>query len=170
LTVQASSGVATFTDVRFSVPGTGRVLTASVPSLTAGTSQPFDVLPAGAPQLAFRVQPGFTRVNQPFSSNLEVQVLDASGQVLVGGQRPITLSFGDNLYNAQLTGDVSVDSMSGVAVFPGVAVDRALSDSTLVARSPGAESAESAKFSVAPCGSARPAQESGPSISRSIPK
>src|SRR6185503_6159605 len=77
LTVQAVRGVATFSDVRLSEPGPARVLTASVPTLPLGESSRFDVLAAGSPRLAFKVQPGFTHVNVPFAPSIEVEVLDA---------------------------------------------------------------------------------------------
>lgn len=150
LTVKANRGVARFTDLSVSQPGTGVVLTATAPGLPEGKSQPFDVLPAGAPRLAFRTQPSFTKVNVPFSPVVEVAVVDAAGNVLAGERRNVTVDFGNNLYNAQLTGTRTVETANGVATFPGLAVDRSLIDATLIARSPGAEGIESTKFSVAP--------------------
>jgi hypothetical protein len=148
--VNAVRGVATFSDVRLSQPATGVVLIARVGDLPRGASQPFNVVPAGSPRLQFRVQPGFTRVNVPFSQAVEVAVVDASGNVLTGERRSVTVAFGKNLYNAQLTGTQTVETVNGVATFPGLAVDRSLIDATLIARSSGTVGAESTKFSVAP--------------------
>ncbi|MCY1082974.1 hypothetical protein [Archangium lansingense] len=150
LVVNAERGVATFTGVSVLQSGEGVALHTSAPGLTGMTSQPFDVVPVGASRLVFRVQPSFTRVGVPFSPVVEVSVVDASGKVMTTPERPITLSFGSNLYNAQLTGPRTVETVDGVASFPGLAVDRYLIDSTLIARSLGSVGAESAKFSVAP--------------------
>jgi hypothetical protein len=149
-TVNAVRGVATFSDVSLSRPATGVELTVQVTGLPLGKSQPFDVVPAGSPRLAFRVQPSLTKVNVPFSQAVEVAVVDSSGNVLAGETRSVTASFGKNLYNAQLTGTQTVETVNGVATFPGLAVDRALIDATLIARASGTVGAESAKFSVAP--------------------
>jgi hypothetical protein len=110
---------------------------------------PSQELSVGSFRLSFRVQPGFTRVGVPFSPVVEVAVVDASGNVQTTPERPITLSFGHNFYNAQLTGPQTVETVGGVARFPGLAVDRYLIDSTLIARSLGTVGAESGK-SVAP--------------------
>jgi hypothetical protein len=150
LTVNAVQGVATFSGVSLSQSGTGVVLSASSPGLPQGTSQPFDVVPVGSPRLVFRTQPGFTHAGVPFSPAVEVAVVDASGNVLTAPARTVTLAFGNNSYNAQLTGTRTVETVNGVAAFPGLAVDRALIDATLVARSQGTVGAESVKFSVAP--------------------
>jgi hypothetical protein len=150
LTVNVVQGVATFTGVSVLLSGTGVDLNATTPGLPLKSSQPFDVVPVGSSRLTFRVQPSFTRVGVPFSPVVEVAVVDASGKVQTTTPRPITLSFGNNFYNAQLVGPRTVETVDGVASFPGLAVDRYLIDATLIARSLGTVGAESAKFSVAP--------------------
>lgn len=81
LTVNVVRGVAMFTGVGVSQPGTGVVLLATTPGLPQGKSQPFDVLPVGSPRLLSRVQPSFTKVGVPFSPVVEVAAVDASGTV-----------------------------------------------------------------------------------------
>jgi len=60
------------------------------------------------------------------------------------------VAFGSNPATAQLTGTRTVETVNGVATFPGLAADRPFIDATLVARASGTVGTESAKFSVAP--------------------
>src|SRR3954466_14321931 len=73
---------------------------------------------------------------------IQVTVQDVSGGT-VGSAAPITLAFGANPGGSGTTllGDVTADAVSGVAMFSDVHITKAAQGYTLVASSPGLESA-----------------------------
>jgi hypothetical protein len=79
LTVTASNGVATFTNLQLDMVGTGfEIEFTSTPPLTPVVSDPFGV--AGpATQLGIRTQPGDARAGKPFGQQPVIEIQDANG-------------------------------------------------------------------------------------------
>lgn len=102
------------------------------------TEQPSDV---AAPDDVFAA--GF-----PIYPYVAVEVLDASGQPLTDYQQPIALSFAKDPSGGTLKGGQSVAPSKGVAIFPGLKIDKAGSGYALAASTTGLGDAASDSFSV----------------------
>jgi photosystem II stability/assembly factor-like uncharacterized protein/tetratricopeptide (TPR) repeat protein len=102
-----------------------------------------------ARELAFVVQPASTGLNEAF--DVAVAVVDETGMVAVNHEPVIaTLSIapGADAAGATLSGTVTRATKDGVAVFPGLSIDRAAQGYRLQADAEGIESGQSNAFSV----------------------
>ncbi len=129
VTATAVGGIATFTNLSFSVAGQ-YVINANDGALAGTQSNVFTVL-AVATHLAYQVQPGNINAGGLFSPAVQVLVEDASNNVVTTDSRAISLSL--NLTTGSLTGTTTVNAQNGVATFTGVSVTT-LGTYTLTAR------------------------------------
>ena len=100
---------------------------------------------SGPDRLEFRVQPGDVEEDEEFSPPVEVVILDAVGVIvpLSGVEIRIDLIRSNNREdNGRLDGDRTVETQDGVAVFPGLSVDRDEAGFRLRASAPGLEGVE----------------------------
>lgn len=149
LTVQPVNGVATFSDLSASPPGTGYTLAASSPGLTGATSDAFDVLAFGTPsRLRFTTQPVSSLVASVLPA-VEVQVEDSDGNRVTSPDVPVTLALGANPGGATLTGTLTVNSVAGVATFSDLSLDQPGTGYTLAASSGSLTGDTSAAFNLA---------------------
>jgi YVTN family beta-propeller protein len=146
-TENAANGVATFSDVSIDQVGSGYTLRAVSGSLTAATSDAFDVVVIPAAQLAFSVQPSNAWVDSVIAPEIQVEVRDQFGVLIAGNQDAVTLTLGSNPGGATLVGNGTVDASDGVAIFPGLSINRAGAHYTLAASS-GSLAAESDSFNL----------------------
>jgi uncharacterized repeat protein (TIGR03803 family) len=146
LTVGASSGVATFSNVKFNTLGT-YTLTASDGSLTTATSGSFSVTPAGASQLAFNVQPSDVTAGVADSPSIVVYVEDPFGNIVTTDSSNVTLSVATG--GGSTSGTVTVAASSGVATFSNLILDTAGAH-TLTASDGSLTTATSSSFNVSP--------------------
>ena len=144
----ASAGIATFNNLQLDKAGTGYALLASTAGLTPDTSSAFDITPGGATKLAFFTQPSNTTGGTTFSSPVQVEVQDASGNRVTTASNSITLAIGTNANNGALSGTVTVAASLGLATFPGVSIDSAGIGYTLNATSSVLTQATSTTFNV----------------------
>ena len=126
--LQVSGGEAVFSDLSVDRVGSGFTLTATDAGaqLTPATSAAFDVLAGPAASLAFSVQPGDTTVGTAIAPAVEVQVLDAGGNLVSqdnATQVVLNLTGGDPA--AVLSGGGPLTVSSGVAVFSTASIDTA---------------------------------------------
>jgi hypothetical protein len=117
-TMNASSGVATFNDLKIDMAGAGYTLSASSSGLTGDTSASFNISVGTASQLAFSGQPTDIARGDTFSPPVVVQVEDAGGNVVTSSSASITLTLYP-IFNglASLSGDNIIMASSGVATF-----------------------------------------------------
>ncbi|MGD0094732.1 MAG: IPT/TIG domain-containing protein, partial [Planctomycetota bacterium] len=154
LTEPAVNGVATFNNLGINKVGTGYTLAASAAGVINGTgiqggiSQPFNILPGPASQLAFVTQPSNAVVGTPFSPAVQVAVQDAVGNLVPTAFGSITIVLGNNISSGSVTGTTSVATAGGVATFNNLSVDTAQNGYVLAASSPGLASATSNVFNV----------------------
>lgn len=118
--VPAQNGVATFTDVRLSKPGT-YTLVASSGTLATSVSSSFTVT-APATHLVFGAMPTTTSAGQTIGPFV-VYVMDAASQVVTHDASLVTISSTAN--GASLTGTLTVQAVNGVATFYDVHFSRA---------------------------------------------
>lgn len=125
ITATTQAGVATFGNVSISAGGNGYTLRASATGLTQATSSAFNVLAVGAPtKLGFIGQPQNRQAGSAFSPALQVAIQDASGTTVTVVSRQITVSLDTNPGSATLGGTLTVATVNGVAVLPGLSLDR----------------------------------------------
>jgi hypothetical protein len=147
LTVDAVDGVATFTDLSISKPGSGYTLTASASGLDGATSESFTVN-AVATQLAFATQPHDADRNKTLAPPIQVAALDSEGHLITTYTGSITMAIGSNPGHANLSGTRTVTAVNGVATFSNLKLSKEGKNYTLVASASGLKSATSATFDI----------------------
>ncbi|MEP7325463.1 MAG: Ig-like domain repeat protein [Gemmatimonadota bacterium] len=148
-TVNASNGVATFSDLSIDKAGTGYTLTVTASGLSPATSNPFNITPASVTQLVFTQQPSDVVAGASIAPAVTVTAEDAQGNIVTSYNTAISLSLGNNPGGGTLTGGNGVTPVGGVATFSGLSINRTGSGYTLVASS-GALTKISTSFNVSP--------------------
>ena len=120
LTVAVSSGIATFSNVKFTTAGT-YTLTASDGGLSLATSNGFTVVPLAASQLVFAVQPGNATAGVADNPSIVVDVDDQFGNVFTSDDSIVTISVASGPGIA--SGTLTVAAVNGVATFGNVRLD-----------------------------------------------
>jgi len=133
LTVAASGGVATFSNLSINKSGTGYTLKATSGTLTSATSSTFNILAGAESQLVFTVQPSNTAQNIAFSPAVAVSVEDSNGNVVTTSSDSITIAIGTNPSSGTLSGTTTVSATSGVATFNGLSINNLGTGYTLTA-------------------------------------
>ena len=103
-----------------------------------------------ANHLSFATSPTLTAVNNVFSPQPVVHVLDANNNIVLNSSLSITVALGSNPGSATLSGTANETASSGVANFTGngLRLDRVGSGFTLVATGSGVTSATSSGFDI----------------------
>jgi len=135
-TVTVSSGVATFTGLSIDLAGNGYTLIASSGTLTEATSDTFNIVASTASKLVFTLQPGGASGGSILSTQPEVTVEDALGNIETSdSSTQVTLTIGTNPGGGTLSGTKTVTVSNGVAIFTGLSIDKAGTGYTLTASS-----------------------------------
>src|SRR5438046_2099867 len=145
--VNAVSGVATFSTLSINNPGTGYTLVASASGLTGATSTSFNITPPPATHVAFTTQPQTTQAGQTMPA-VRVSALDDAGNVVTGFTGLITVALGANPGGGTLAGTTSVNAVSGVATFSTLSINNAGNGYTPTASASGLTGATSASFNI----------------------
>ena len=154
LSVNASQGVATFSDLSISAAGTAYTLVAGTSGVTA-TSAAFDMASFGAAsKLAFVVQPTSANINTSLAPAVQVAVQDAQGNAVTNASQSITLSFASNPGGATLSGTTTVAATAGIATFANLQGSAAANGYTMNAAATGLTSATSSLFNLVNPGAA----------------
>src|SRR6185295_16654438 len=146
-TVAATSGVATFSNLSINKAGIGYTLVASSPGLISATSNPFDITPGPASQLAFVQQPSNAAAGAAIAPAVTVAILDAFGNQ-TGSTATVAMAIGSNPGGGTLGGTTSVAAVAGVATFSTLSINNAGTGYTLNATSAGLVSAASSAFNI----------------------
>jgi adhesin/invasin len=146
--VQASSGVAVFSDLRIERAASGYALAFSAEGLAGATSGPFRVAPGPAQSLQFLVQPSDAQAGSPIAPAVQVAVRDGFGNLADSAAATVTVALQSNPGGATLFGSTTAASAGGVASFPDLSLNRPGAGYTLAASSPGLTGAVSAPFTV----------------------
>lgn len=125
-TVNASSGVATFTTLSIDKSGTGYSLQATASGLTSAATGAFGVVSGPATQLAFTTQPSGTKAGQTISPAVKVTALDALGNAVSGftGSVTVAITPGTGAAGGTLSGTTSIAAAGGVATFADLSIDK----------------------------------------------
>ena len=98
--------------------------------------------------MAFSMQPASTTAGTSISA-IHVALSDQHGNLANAATNPVSLSFGTNAGSGTLSGSVSTTSVSGVATFSDLSIDKTGVGYTVVASSSGLTSATSTAFNIA---------------------
>jgi hypothetical protein len=155
-TVNASSGVATFSNLSISTAGNNYTLTAPASgSITSAVSAPFSILSVAQPRLFFRIPPVNTVAGRPFAGFLRIEVQDGVGNTLFGRTDSVfvEITAGTGASGASLRGSKRqrIDAVSAQAVFTDLSIDTASAlPYSLTATSPTVSGVVSVTFTVSP--------------------
>jgi uncharacterized repeat protein (TIGR01451 family) len=153
----ASGASATFTLVVQARPTTQGTVISDTATVSPGTYDPVTsnntvTLSSTVPTMAavgveFLVQPGSAVAGQVISPAVEVAVVDANGNIVVGSSQVITLAIASGPSGAKLGGTTGVQAVNGVATFNNLTLSEA-GTYTLKATSGKLTRAVSKKFAV----------------------
>lgn len=149
-TVNAVAGVASFTNLRINRAGEGYALRAESPGLTDAVSSSFNVTPGAPASIRFSVQPSNVTAGDGIAPAIQVELVDAQGNLATASTAAVSLSLGTNPGGATLSGEATVNAVAGVATFSGLSLNQAGTGYTLVAASAGLPVVASAAFDVIP--------------------
>ena len=152
LSVNASSGVATFADLSIDKSGVGYKLTASSTGLTSAVSGTFNVTAGAAVQLGFTQQPGGGTGGVAWTTQPKVAIQDALGNTVTTSTASVTLAItsGTGTSGAVLTCTANPKAAAaGVVTFTGCKINLAGTGYTLTATAAGLTSTTSNTFDVA---------------------
>ncbi|MEO5567433.1 MAG: hypothetical protein ABIR92_03015, partial [Gemmatimonadaceae bacterium] len=147
-TAAATAGVATFSNLAVGAAGTAFALNATSTGLTGATSSAFNVTPAPATSLQFKVQPSNAVEVSAISPSVEVKIVDALGGTVTTATNVVTLAIGTNPSSGSLSGTLSVAAVNGVAIFSGISINNVGNGYTLTAASTGLTGATSSAFNI----------------------
>ena len=147
LSASAVAGVATFANLQIDKIGSGYTLGAAATGLSGATSNAFNIVAGSATQLAFLAQPTGTTGGATLA-DVQVEVLDAGGNLVTGAGNSISLAFGTNDNGATLSGTIPRSASSGVATFNNLSVDSAGTGYTLTASANGLTGTTSTSFNI----------------------
>jgi alpha-tubulin suppressor-like RCC1 family protein len=123
-TVNAVNGVATFEDLSIAKAATYSLVASypvSSPTLTSAPSPAFSVLPATASKLELS---GLSSVDATRPFTVGVRISDAFGNTVSSATDSVTVSLASNPGGATLAGTLTVPTLSGVATFANLTLDR----------------------------------------------
>src|SRR5205823_4836872 len=154
-TVAAVGGIAAFSTLSIDKTGTVKsrtayTLSAAATGLAEATSDPFEINPGSAAQLAFTIQPATTAAGAHVAPPVEVTALDSVGNIVPGFKGNVTVAIGTNPSGGALSGTKTVAAVAGVATFSTLGVDKVGTDYTLSATADGLFGATSAAFGITP--------------------
>ena len=122
LTVQASSGLAVFSDLTIDQTGSGYSLFVSAEGFSDATTNLFEVTPAAVALSMIVPPPQEVTAGDLFS--LSVAAIDADGNVVVSYNDPVTVEF-DGDYPNTVVQQYTISAQNGVATFNDLRLDTA---------------------------------------------
>ena len=150
LTRPAMDGKATFPGLKIDREGTGYTLHAAAAGLTGALSNGFNILPRPAIQMAFTVQPANTLKGKSMVPAVVVEIRNNQGQRVETATNSVTLALGANPGQGTLAGTLTVNAVTGRAVFEGLSINMPAQGYTLEATSSGLANRLSDSFDILP--------------------
>lgn len=123
LTAAAVAGVATFSNLVLKTAG-AYTLKATDGTLTAATSNSFNLTPAAAAKLVFTVKPATGTAGKALSA-VKVAIQDAFGNVVTTNTSTVTIAKNTGPTGSTLTGTLSVAAVAGIATFSNLILNKA---------------------------------------------
>ena len=124
LTMNATSGVASFSNLSVNKSGAGYTLTASATGLTGAMSGGFNIAAGAAAKLAYTTAPGNSTAGNTIAGPPTVTVQDSFGNTVTSSIASITVAIGMNPGSGTLSGTTTKNAVSGVANFNDLSVEK----------------------------------------------
>lgn len=137
--VNIATGMATFSGLSINKVGTGYTLTATGNTVATapGThiSNAFNISAGSAANLVISIQPGSAASGNALTAQPALTLQDAFGNTVTGTAQNVTLALQNNPGNGTLSGTktVALNTMTGVATFSGLSIDKVGTGYTLTA-------------------------------------
>jgi hypothetical protein len=147
LTLTASAGITTYSDLSIDKSGIGYTLTASSGALAQGSSAAFDITAAAASKLVFTADPVTTTAGVAIPA-IEVTALDAFDNVDLSFAGDIDLAIDNNPGAGTLSGTLTLTASGGISTFSDISIDKIGPGYTLAATSGTLTAATSAAFDI----------------------
>jgi hypothetical protein len=144
--VNATAGVAVFSDLTVNRPGTGYILSVSSSGVTQ-TSAAFNIVPGPVSNLVFSVQPNNATAGATIAPAIQVQAMDAAGNLVTPFNGNVTMTIGTNPAGGTLSGTATIAAAAGVAIFNSLSIDKAGTGYKLTATA-AAGSGQSSAFNI----------------------
>ena len=122
-TVNFVNGVASFTNLTVNRPGTYTLGITS--SAVTATSAAFTIVPGPVSSPVFTVQPSNATAGATIAPAIQVQAMDAAGNVVTTFTGNVAVTIGTNPGGGTLSGTTSVAATAGVATFSTLSIDKA---------------------------------------------
>jgi hypothetical protein len=151
VSLAATNGVATFSDLSINKTGNGYTLVASSTGLTSATSSTFNVTVGAAAKVAFTQQPNGGTGGVAWTTQPKVTIQDALGNTVTTSTASVTLAItpATGTAGAVLTCTANPKAAAaGIATFAGCKIDKTGTGYTLTATAAGLTSATSSAFNV----------------------
>ncbi|PYO97626.1 MAG: hemagglutinin, partial [Gemmatimonadetes bacterium] len=148
LTVAATAGIATFSNLSIDKSGTGYTLTAAATGVSGQASTAFNIRPGAATHLAFTVEPAGGTANAALAPPVQVTAQDAFGNRDTAYVATVTVALAANPGGATLSGTTSIAAIAGVATYSTLRLDKVGTGYTLTATASGLTSATSMLFNI----------------------
>ena len=149
LSVTASNGVATFSNLSLTKVASGYTLEVSGYGVGGVISSTITVTPAAATQLAITRQPPAS-VTAGSSFGLQAAIEDTYGNVVTSASNTVTVALANNPGGSNLGGTLTATASNGVAAFAGLTLNTAAAGYTLQVSSSGLSSATTSAIIVTP--------------------
>ena len=145
-TVAAHAGVAAFSGLTIDTAASGYVLQARTNGLSSASTGPISVTPT-ATELEVLTQPPASVVAGT-GFGLTIAVADASGNLVATFDGNVTIALAANPGGGELSGELTVTAVNGVATFTGLSINVASAGYTLQATSSGLTAATTSAVTV----------------------
>ena len=122
--VAAVAGVATFSNLTVNRPGSGYTLAVSASGVTQNSAA-FNIVPGPVASFVFSVQPSNATAGATIAPAIQVQAMDAAGNVVTPFNGNVTMAIGTNPAGGTLSGTASVAAAAGIASFSSLSIDKA---------------------------------------------
>jgi dUTPase len=153
LTVAAVGGVATFSGLELDQASSSDSLIVTTENLLPTITNPFNVVPATASQMAVQTAPP-SNVSAGAPFGLDIAIEDAWGNLVPSFTGTVTVALMNNPGTATLGGTLTVAAANGVADFPGLAINHPSSGYTLEATGSGLTAVTTNAICVVPASAA----------------
>ena len=147
-TVNATAGIATFSDLNIDTAGIGYTFDATAAGMILDTSSSFDIT-ATPTQLTITTQPVDTD-NGLILPDVVVEVRDDQGNLISNATHAVTLAIDSDPSggSATLGGTLTVNAVSGVATFNDLTIDEVNTGYSFILSATGLTSATSTNFNI----------------------
>ena len=122
--VPAAAGVATFSNLTVNRPGTGYTLAVSASGVTQNSAA-FNIVPGPVASVVFNVQPSNATAGATIAPAIQVQAMDAAGNLVTPFNGTVTMAIGTNPAGGTLSGTQSVLASGGLATFNSLSINKA---------------------------------------------